>query len=335
MHLTAYGGRDDFLFRGAIMESGNPINYGSFDYSNSTFTEAATALGCSNAPSQLDCVRAIDFSTLNTFINSSILATNESVWQPIIDNDFIQGPTSLQLASGAFVHVPIIDGANSDEGTAFGIVPMNTRAQFYQTLQNTSMPTKLTADQATQVLAAYPANLTDGAVPTGLPPSYVPGPEFGAASRSSDAYYGDVTMIAPRRATCQAWSAAGIAAYCYRFNTIPAGLPPSVGVTHFQEVAFVFDNTEGLGYSYVGVNPFEGMPQSYTELARVMSGAWARFVAEGSPGEWWPVYEGKEGEPRNWVFDANVTGLGFVEGDTWRREGIELINRWAVDVYGR
>jgi carboxylesterase type B len=26
--LTAYSGRDDKLFRGAIMQSGNPINYG-------------------------------------------------------------------------------------------------------------------------------------------------------------------------------------------------------------------------------------------------------------------------------------------------------------------
>ncbi|KAF2652181.1 alpha/beta-hydrolase [Lophiostoma macrostomum CBS 122681] len=332
MHLTAYGGRDDSLFRAAIMESGNPINYGSFNYSNSSFTTAAAALGCSNATSQLDCLRGIDFETLNAYINSSTTANNNTVWKPIIDHDFIQGPTSLQLAAGAFVHVPIIDGANSDEGTAFGIVPMDTRAQFNATLQTVDMPTKLTADQATQVLAAYPANITDGAVPTNLPASYVPGPEFGAASRSSDAYYGDVTMIAPRRATCQAWSAAGLAAYCYRFNTIPAGLPPTVGVTHFQEVAFVFDNTAGLGYSYVGVNPFEGMPQSYVELAHVMSGAWTRFVAEGTPGDWWPRYEVGA---QNWVFDANVTGLGYAEDDTWRREGIELINSWAADVYGR
>lgn len=32
MHLVAYGGRDDKLFRGAIMQSGNPINYGTWSY---------------------------------------------------------------------------------------------------------------------------------------------------------------------------------------------------------------------------------------------------------------------------------------------------------------
>jgi len=91
-------------------------------------------------------------------------------------------------------------------------------------------------------------------------------------------------MIANRRGACQTWAAhgnvalfypfflpadifLGLDAYCYRFNTIPNGLPWFVGgmsntdekygnallteksVTHFQEVAFVFDNVDGLGYN--------------------------------------------------------------------------------------
>ena len=39
-----------------------------------------------------------------------------------------------------------------------------------------------------------------------------------------------------------------------------AGIPPEIGVTHFQEVAFVFNNVHGLGYA---INPFLGKPQSY------------------------------------------------------------------------
>ena len=329
MHLTAYGGRDDSLFRGAIMESGNPINYGSFEYSNTSFTDFASTVNCTD----LDCLRALPYATLNAAVNATVLTLNNTIWKPIIDGDFIQGPTSAQLKSGAFVQVPIIDGANSDEGTAFGIVPMNTRAQWNNTLQTEiGDVVTLTADQASKVLAAYPANITDGAVPTNLPLSYVPDAAFGAASRSSDAYYGDVTMIAPRRATCEAWSAFNVSAYCYRFNTIPAGIPAAVGVTHFQEVAFVFDNTDGLGYSYAGVDPFEGEPDSYVQLAATMSGAWGKFVATGTPGDFWPAYvEGAQ----NWVFDANVTGLGFVEDDTWRSEGIKLINSWAESVYYR
>lgn len=335
MHLTAYGGRDDKVFRGAIMQSGNPINYGTFRYNTSDLITASNALGCGSASSKLDCLRGIDFTTLNSYINSTAGMTLR--WSPIIDNDFIQGLTSVQLQKGEFVHVPIIDGANSDEGTAFGPKPMNTSQQFYNYLTTVRNPAVLTPDQANQVLAAYPANITSLPVPANQPLSYVPPPYLGAASRRSDAYYGDAVMIAHRRKACQTWAETGIPAYCYRFNTIPHGVPPEIGATHFQEVAFVFDNTLGVGYGYPGVseNPFEGEPHSYFDLADTMSAAWVSFVAEQNPGEYWPKYELEGGYGKNWVFDANVTNLGYEERDDWRKEGIDLINSWNADVYYR
>jgi carboxylesterase type B len=336
MHLTAYNGRDDGLFRGAIMQSGNPINYGTFKYNTNDFLNASSQLGCGNATDKLDCLRAINFTTLNNFINST--ASASFAWKPIIDNDFIIGKTSLQLANGNFVKVPIISGANSDEGSAFGIKPMNTSTQWLNTLQRVPSPVTLTAEQAAQVLAVYPPitnATTDLLVPANLPPSWTPPPRSGPESRRSDAYYGDVTMIAPRRKTCQTWAANDVPAFCYRFNTIPHGLPPSVGATHFQEVAFVFNNQAGLGYGYPGVseNPFEGMPENYFELAEMMSGAWVSFVHDLNPGEFWPQYEAVGG--KDWVFDANVTGLGYSETDDWRKAGIDLINSWDEDVYMR
>ncbi|KAF2676670.1 alpha/beta-hydrolase [Lentithecium fluviatile CBS 122367] len=335
MHLTAYNGRDDTLFRGAIMQSGNPVIYGTFKYNTYDFLNASSQLGCGNATSKLDCLRVIDFSTLNNFINSTASASFS--WQPIIDDDFIVGKTSLQLASGDFVKVPVISGANSDEGTAFGIKPMNTSVQFLSTLQTIPNPVALTADQAAQVVTAYPPVTnasTDLLVPANQPPSYIPPPSMGAESRRSDAYYGDLTFIASRRKTCQTWAANDIPAYCYRFNTVPNGIPPSIGATHFQEVAFVFNNQAGLGYGYPGVseNPFADVPESYFELAEMMSGAWVSFVHDQHPGEFWPRYD-LEGE--DFVFDANVTGLGYAEIDHWRKAGIDLINSWDADVYQR
>ncbi|ORY15162.1 Alpha/Beta hydrolase protein [Clohesyomyces aquaticus] len=333
MHLTAYGGRDDEIFSGAIMQSGNPINYGTFEYNKSALQTAASQLGCGNATSKLDCLRTVPFSTLNGFINSTAGAALR--WSPIIDGDFIQGKTSVQLQKGAFVHVPILDGANSDEGTAFGPSGVKTSADFAKLLETARQPVTLTSTQATQVLAAYPADMKSGLVPTALPASATT--PKGAMNRRSDAYYGDVTMIAPRRKTCQEWSAHSVPAYCYRFNTIPFGLPPYIGVTHFQEVAFVFDNKAGLGYGFPGVsvNPFGGNVTSYFELADTMSAAWVAFIHDGKPQEYWPVYGGKGGDGMNWVFDANVTGLGFAEKDDWRKEGIDLINSWNEEVYMR
>ena len=161
---------------------------------------------------------------------------------------------------------------------------------------------------------------------------------LGAYWRRSAAYSGDLFFIAGRRHTCAVWSAAGLDTYCYRFNAIPNGITFPTSVTHFEEVAFVFDNLDGLGYA---VNPFGNKSQSYTDLAELMSKSWASFVADLDPNGWagrdesvegWPSYEAaRDGVMGPWdmVFDANVTS--FVESDTFREVGIRLMNEnWGV-----
>jgi carboxylesterase type B len=140
-------------------------------------------------------------------------------------------------------------------------------------------------------------------------------------------------MIAHRRLTCQTWASNKIPAYCYRFNTIPNGVPAMIGATHFQEVAFVMNNKNGIGYPPVSVNPFAGQPDTYHELSDKMSEAWVRFVHDGVPGTFWPSYD--VNVPQNFVFDANATGQGYVEADKWRSAGIDLINSWNRDIYLR
>ncbi|KAH7110559.1 Alpha/Beta hydrolase protein [Dendryphion nanum] len=350
LHLTAYGGRDDKLFRSAIMQSGGPIHYRTLAWDPTILLNASNSFGCSNTESDLsstpilDCLRKVDTWTLSSWINSTV---PKWTWNPIIDNDFIQGKTSLQIESGAFVHVPIISGANSDEGTAFGPRPMNSSEHLQIYLTNTSSPVKLTPSQATRILDTYPANITYGAVPTNRPLSWIPPPKYGPAVRRSDAYFGDLFFVAHRRKICQTWTANSLPVYCYRFNTVPHGISLDIGATHFQEVAFVFNNQAGLGYGYKNVseNPFEGMPEGYFQLAETMSAAWIEFISEGVPvlpdgrGEW-PAYGEGEGGLEggigsNWVFDANVTGLGHAERDDFRKDGIELINSWNADVYLR
>ena len=147
------------------------------------------------------------------------------------------------------------------------------------------------------------------------------------------AYQGDVMLIAPRRLQCQTWAAAGLPAYCYRFNTRPSGFSLEAGVAHFQEVAFVFDNTNGYGYEISGYpDPFEGMPESYFSLATLMSSSWASFIHDLDPNSFrandtvapqWPVYD--NADPKNFVLDANVTELAYLEPDTFRADSISTI----------
>lgn len=135
MHLTAYGGRDDSLFRHGIMESGSPVTYRTFNYNKLAFYDAANAVGCDDAADKLQCLREVSFETLHSWIGSKGSGLG---WDPIIDGDFIKGKTSLQLAQGEFVQVPIISGANSDEGTAFGPAPVNTEEDFLNVIQGSS-----------------------------------------------------------------------------------------------------------------------------------------------------------------------------------------------------
>ena len=83
------------------------------------------AAGCSNATDSLTCLRELPFFVLNNILNTTEF---NSGWNPTLDGDFIARYTSLQLADGDFVHVPIISGANSDEGTAFGPDGVNSTA---------------------------------------------------------------------------------------------------------------------------------------------------------------------------------------------------------------
>jgi hypothetical protein len=107
---------------------------------------------------------------------------------------------------------------------------------------------------------------------------------------------------------------------------------PISAVTHFQEIAFVFFNTLGVGYPPVTINPFTDKGESYTTLSKFMNSNWISFVHDLDPNRWrdkwngsealWPRYD--VGNPMDYVFDANVTS--YAEHDTFRAEGMKLIN---------
>lgn len=142
-------------------------------------------------------------------------------------------------------------------------------------------------------------------------------------------------MHTGRRITTEAWARYGVPAYSYHFDVLVNGVSEYIGSTHFQEVAFVFDNTAGQGYeNAVAVDPFANEPATFDELASIMSTAWISFVHDLDPnsnafsikkginkeGLQWPVYGQKN--PSNIAFDVNVTGLAYVEPDTFRASAI-------------
>jgi hypothetical protein len=111
------------------MQSGNPIFYGSETGTQATqpvFDTVVNATNCTNSLDKVQCLREVPFDEMNAVFNSSATTT----WRPTVDGDFVRNYGSIQLEKGEFVKVPIIDGANSDEGSAFGVRGINTTDDF-------------------------------------------------------------------------------------------------------------------------------------------------------------------------------------------------------------
>jgi carboxylesterase type B len=246
------------------------------------------------------------------------------------------------LQDGAFVKVPIVVGATTDEGTSFSKLGINTTAQFIAAIESSSPP--INSSFARTVAKAYPERSKDQVL-YNLASNWVPPPNYGKQFRRAATYYGDVNMVAPRRLTAE-----GLPVYSYRFDAIPAWATYVQGATHFVDVAFSMINLNGTGYAPIPTPPFFGLPESYRDLARLMSGDLVKFVATGDPNGWegrkdamiglgkqipaWPKYKTTgHGFPQNFVYRGNLSST--VEKDIWRAKSIALLNSANLHVYDR
>lgn len=163
-----------------------------------------------------------------------------------------------------------------------------------------------------------------------LEPGPDPNSRNGEAWSSIATFTGDLNFIAARRRICEQWASAGLPAFCYRFNADNSATGWDAGVTHFEEVPFVFINLDGLGYENHGGDPFRDKGPEYTELAYTIASMWISFITRQDPvaagnvsGLAWPRYA-DSGEKEIFVFEANVTS--HVETDDWRGEQIQYLN---------
>lgn len=140
-HLIAYGGRDDGLFRGAIMQSGGSVtaNPGNNTANQAMYDDIVRKVGCTGEQDTLQCLREVPFEDLNAVFNGTGGNPAYSFW-PSIDGDLLQDRGSVQLDKQEFVKVPILAGTNTDEGASFGPRGINTTEQFYSYLTSKLAP---------------------------------------------------------------------------------------------------------------------------------------------------------------------------------------------------
>ncbi len=309
-HLLAYGDTSTDLFRGAIMESGSPTTEGWASYSvegsSASYDYILSNLSCADAKDQLQCLREVPYLTFNE-------TTSLTSWMPTLDGAFLPESPTKQLAAGKYVNVPMLLGANTDEGTAFGARGINSDADLVESLAS-SYP-KLSNESITKILELYPDDNTLGA-PFGSGDGYL---STGRQDKRSCAIGGDISMVGPRRHLAETVSKKQADVYSYRFDQPPTyyGLSAGTienGVTHFQEVSYVYGN-----HPY---NNRTGDP----ELAKYMVSAWISFIHDLTPN-----HHGIKGEPEWPQYATNATNMVFkrqgrkVEEDTWRKEGIAFL----------
>jgi carboxylesterase type B len=229
--LLAYNGRDDKLFSGAIAQSGPPARVNALPTVEDwepVIANISARVGCAEAESILACLRTVPSKQLSDVFNS----TRPGGLGVVIDGDFIVDAPATQLVRGDFVPVPFLIGSNSDEGISSARI--NTTEQF---LSNIITSYRVDNGTAQDLAILYPD------VPAiGLPATIKgrPTASRGSQLKRISALATDVGQGAPRRLAVQLWAKHGVPAYSYRFNVIVNGLDASIGVPHFQEVAFVF-----------------------------------------------------------------------------------------------
>ncbi|KAL2203367.1 alpha/beta-hydrolase [Sarocladium strictum] len=334
--LTAFSGRDDHLFRAAVLQSGTGFitDFGEVKPPNSvTWEEAYASLlnktSCEDASDSLQCLREVPSDELAVIFGE----VRFPVFLDIVDGDIVQKPRIELLRQGKFVHVPVLTGTTVDDGDYFAQQGVNTTEQWEDYLVSGGAgPATIEA-----LSALYPD------IPRlGLPSTYEGRPEgedaqYGAMWKRAMAFGGDRAMQAPRRAWARLWAEAGLPIYSYRFDQVTGDRPAVLGAGHSAELAFVFGNTKGAGYTNGVGDPFVDAPEEFVMLSKQMMRRWISFFNEMDPnggveeGEVeWPVYE--LGRAENLVFHSNYSGLAVTQPDTHRTEQFEYLNKklWRV-----
>ncbi|PWY68959.1 carboxylesterase family protein [Aspergillus sclerotioniger CBS 115572] len=323
LQLLAYGGRDDGLFRAAIMQSGSPMLMWpavTVDEWQGLYDEFVSVTNCTGVSDTLACLRGVDAGVLSDVFGSDVTMLDHP--NPVIDGDFIQELGAKELNAGHFVKVPLLLGTTRDEGTwsYYGVEGINTTEEFLKMVEYDGLNTSA----AERITDLYPDDPAVG-IPSTLEGR--PGNDTGLGYqwKRSSAYNGDKVMHAGRRMASEAWARHGVDVYAYVYDVLFHAKWWEYGAQEQDDIAFVFHNVT-LSES---LSPTDQADQKKTfePLSYLMSSMWISFVSTMSPNNIpingtniWPRYNVQN--PEALVFDVNATQLCRIETDNYRSGAI-------------
>lgn len=301
------------LFEKGITESG-PCTLPSLPvgFAESEGARLASTLGCPTGAQMLPCMRSKPAKQIIEAMppDPSFVFGSGAAWDPVADGVVLPANPIAALDAGRFHHVPMIVGANRDEGRLFVALHDNAvgknlaDARWASAVNGYFGATLGPKVQRQYPLAAYP--------------------DAGAALGQA---IGDATLACPAVASAQILRKY-VPVYEYEYTQTPNPfILPTPGIVlgafHSSELPYVFDGPV-LSSGHFTFTPAQ------QRLATAISGAWARFAATGDPsggGLSWPRLRSAEG--RYLVLNtptAVKTGMKQKHCAFWAKSGWTIAN---------
>ncbi|MFM2417335.1 MAG: hypothetical protein RL385_2058, partial [Pseudomonadota bacterium] len=271
-------------------------------------------MGCANRPDPLGCLRAASAQALTekTALGGEHLGgiyfidkNTTYFFEPTIDGQVLPDQLEKAFSAGDFNRVPVLHGANSDEGGLF-LDPF----PFYGKSVDTQ------ADFAALVEARYPGRGKEITALYGPPRN----PTWNDAMAE---LIGDAVFLCPSRRLASYLHASGQTNYLYRFaGTLDALLLPRVSGKSFHGA----DTPYVLGNDF----PLGTIPSGQEGLTQTMQSHWARFALSGDPnamGQTGPTWTAYEPDAR----DEIVLKVPVERGTYAHAEECELWKRVAAE----
>ncbi|HMI89711.1 MAG TPA: carboxylesterase family protein, partial [Polyangiales bacterium] len=259
VHAHMISPQSEGLFHRAIIQSGAyAMTFPTLASAETQGTAFATQVGCAN----LACLRALPVSTI--LQNQNPLP---SAFVPRKDGELLPLSPSEAFATGAFHHVPVIEGSTHDEFSLF------VATTFF--FRNPPLPANLTYEQRIAILLGVP-----GAVAPFIAAQY-PLASYSSQFEALTAI-GTDSAFACNSLLAMSLLAPQVSTWGYEFDdpNAPMGALPQVpgfsyGAFHGSELQYLFDVRR--------TQTAPALDAAQQQLANAMQSYWTKFAASGNP----------------------------------------------------
>ena len=162
-HLTSFGGVNQNLFHGAIMESQSMPPVRNVSQQQFQYDDLVNKTGCSTSSDTLGCLRGLPYAKIlahgGPIPYPDAAGAPVYAYNPVRDGKFIVDLPVNMMAKGNFIKVPTVFGDDTNEGTVFTPSSIKT-TQSSRIFINNNYPT-VTDSQLDKFVEMYNLNNTD------------------------------------------------------------------------------------------------------------------------------------------------------------------------------